>query len=162
MIEVQAPIMAGDSGGPLASRYGKVVGMDTAASASSTHGSRPTFGFAIPINRALAIAARLNANGGAPSNGRGYLGLQVQAANPGTNSGGAEVISTNAGSPAAGAGIEPGDIITSLGGQQVTSADVLTQLLAQSKPGELITVGWSDEFGEGHTAEVRLDSGPAD
>jgi S1-C subfamily serine protease len=162
MIEVKAPIMAGDSGGPLASRYGKVIGMNTAASAATEHGGRPTYGFAIPINRALAIAARLDANGAPPSTGRGYLGIQVQAVDPGTDSGGAEVISTNANSPAAGAGIEPGDIITSLGGQIVTSADGLTQMLARSKPGELITVGWTDEFSESHTAEVTLDSGPAD
>ncbi len=162
MIEVQAPIMAGDSGGPLADRYGKVIGMDTAASAENVHGSQPTFGFAIPINRALTIAARLAANGGAPSTGRGYLGIQVRAADPGTNSGGAQVISTNANSPAAGAGIEPGDIITSLGGKLVTSADALTQLLSQTKPGQLVTVGWTDEFGETHTAEVTLDSGPAE
>jgi S1-C subfamily serine protease len=162
MIEVKAPIMAGDSGGPLASRYGKVIGMNTAASAATEHGGRPTYGFAIPINRALAIAARLDANGAPPSTGRGYLGIQVQAVDPGTDSGGAEVISTNANSPADGAGIEPGDIITSLGGQIVTSADELTQMMARSKPGELITVGWTDEFSESHTAEVTLDSGPAD
>jgi S1-C subfamily serine protease len=162
MIEVQAPIMAGDSGGPLADRYGKVIGMNTAASAAGTRGSRPTYGFAIPINRALAIAARLNANGGTPNPGRGYLGIQVQAVDPGTDSGGAQVISTNANSPAAGAGIEPGDIITSLGGRLVTSADTLTQLLAHTKPGELVTVGWTDEFGDAHTAEVTLGSGPAE
>ncbi len=162
MIEVKAPIMAGDSGGPLANRYGKVIGMDTAASAESVHGSHPTFGFAIPINRALTIAARLSANAGTPSAGRGYLGIQVRTVDPGTNSGGAEVISTNVNSPAAGAGIGPGDIITSLGGELVSSADGLTQLLSQTKPGQLVTVGWTDEFGESHTAEVTLDSGPAE
>jgi S1-C subfamily serine protease len=162
MIEVKAPIMAGDSGGPLANRSGKVIGMDTAASAESGRGTRPTFGFAIPINRALSIAARLNANGTPASSGRGYLGIQVQAVDPAGNSGGAEVISTNANSPAAGAGIEPGDIITSLNGEQVTSADGLTTMLAGTRPGQLVSVGWSDEFGEGHTAEVTLSSGPAD
>ena len=162
MIEVQAPIMAGDSGGPLVNRAGKVIGMDTAASAASFHSGRPTFGFAIPINRALKIAARISQAGGTQSTGRGYLGIQVQAVNPGTNSGGAEVISTNANSPAAGAGIEPGDIITSLNGETVTSADALTALLAQSKPGQLVTVGWSDEYGEGQSAQVTLSSGPAD
>ena len=162
MIEVQAPIMAGDSGGPLANRAGKVIGMDTAASGSNLRSGRPTFGFAIPINRALKIAAQINKNGGVQSTGRGYLGIQVQAVNPAANSGGAEVISTNANSPAAGAGIEPGDIITSLNGETVTSADGLTASLAQSKPGQLVTVGWNDEFGEGHTAQVTLSSGPAD
>jgi S1-C subfamily serine protease len=162
MIEVQAQIMAGDSGGPLANRAGEVIGMDTAASASSFHSGRPTFGFAIPINRALSIAAQLNKSGGAQSNGRGYLGIQVQSVDPATNSGGAEVISINANSPAAGAGIEPGDIITSLNGETVTSADGLTASLAQAKPGQLVTVGYSDQYGEGHTAQVTLSSGPAD
>lgn len=162
MIEVQAPIMAGDSGGPLANRAGKVIGMDTAASASKYRSGRPTFGFAIPINRALSIAAQLNKNAGAQSGGRGYLGIQVQAVDPAANSGGARVISTNANSPAAVAGIQPGDIITSLNGEPVTSADGLTASLAQSKPGQLVTVGWSDEYGEGHTAQVTLTSGPAD
>ncbi len=162
MIEVQAPIVAGDSGGPLADRHCKVIGMDTAASATGARGNRPTFGFAIPINRALSIASRLYSGGGSQSTGRGYLGISVQSVDQSSNSGGAEVISTNAGSPAASAGIEPGDIITSLGGEIVTSADGLTQMLAKSKPGELITVGWTDEFGAGHTAEVMLASGPAD
>jgi S1-C subfamily serine protease len=162
MLEVQAPIVAGDSGGPLADRSGKVVGMDTAASAAGTRGDRPTFGFAIPINRALAIAAKLNAGDGSQSTGRGYLGIQVQAVDPATNSGGAEVISTNASSPAAVAGLKPGDIITTLGGRLVTSADQLTQLLSTSKPGELVTIGWSDAFGESHSVEVTLASGPAD
>ncbi|HEX4429704.1 MAG TPA: trypsin-like peptidase domain-containing protein [Frankiaceae bacterium] len=162
MIEVQAPIMAGDSGGPLANRAGKVIGMDTAASASNFHSGKPTYGFAIPINRALSIAAKLNKSGAAQNTGRGYLGIQVQAVNPGSNTGGAEVISTNANSPAAGAGIEPGDIITSLNGESVTSADGLTTKLEQSKPGQLVTVGWNDEYGEGQTAQVTLSSGPAD
>jgi S1-C subfamily serine protease len=162
MIEVQAPIMAGDSGGPLANRSGQVIGMDTAASATGTHTGHPTYGFAIPINRALSIAAQINRTGGsAQTGGRGYLGIQVQAADPTLNTG-AEVISTTANSPAAGAGIEPGDVITSLNGEAVTSADGLTASLAQSKPGQLVTVGWSDEFGEGHTAQITLASGPAD
>ncbi len=162
MIEVQAPIMAGDSGGPLANRAGKVIGMDTAASAASLHSGKPTFGFAIPINRALTVAAQITKTGGAQSNGRGYLGIQVQAVDPRTNTGGAEVISTNANSPAAGAGIEPGDVITSLNGEPVPSADELTAALAQTRPGQLVTVGWSDEYGEGHTEQVALSSGPAD
>ena len=135
--------------------------MDTAASASETGGNRPTFGFAIPIDRALAIAARLSANGGTPTTSRGYLGLQVGPPTP-------DQLRRRRGhlherdSPAAGAGIEPGDIITSLGGQQVISADGLTQMLARTTAGELVTVGWTDQFGESHTAEVTLDSGPAD
>lgn len=166
MIEVQAPILAGDSGGPLASRAGKVVGMDTAASSSrfSAPGS-PTFGFAIPINRALAVAAQIqhgDTSGGAHIGGRGYLGIQVQDPVAGSGNGGAEIIGTTPDSPAAAAGLLPGDVVTILDGQPVASADSLTQSLVGSRPGEQVTVGWTDPQGQSHSAEVTLGTGPAD
>ena len=66
MIEAQAPIKAGDSGGPLASRAGRVIGMNTAASTFRDRiENEPTYGFAIPINRALSIASTLRRGTGA-------------------------------------------------------------------------------------------------
>lgn len=169
MIEAQAPILAGDSGGPLASRAGKVIGMDTAASASSAGApgapGAPAFGFAIPINRALSIVAQIrggDTSGGARIGGRGFLGIQVRASDPATNTGGAEIIDATPDSPAAGAGLEAGDVVTTLDGQPVTSADALTSSLARSKPGQRVTVGWTDPAGTVHSAQVTLASGPAD
>jgi S1-C subfamily serine protease len=166
MIEVQAPILAGDSGGPLSNRAGKVIGMDTAASAArGADSGMPTFGFAIPINRALSIAAQIergDTSGGAKIGGRGYLGIQVTATDPATNNGGAQITGTTPNSPAAAAGLEPGDIVTTLDGQPVASADGLTQSLASSKPGQQVTVGWTDPEGQAHDARVTLASGPAD
>jgi S1-C subfamily serine protease len=166
MIEIEAPIQAGDSGGPLASRAGKVIGMDTAASASGRRSrGGPTSGFAIPINRALTIAAQIrngDSSGGAAIGGRGYLGIQVQTSDPLTGSGGAQVVATTPGSPAAVAGLESGDVITSLNGQPVSSADDLTTRLGQTKPGQRVTVGWTDQSGDARSAQLRLTSGPAD
>ena len=54
------------------------------------------------------------------------------------------------------------DIITELNGQPVTSADGLTQSLTQTKPGQQVTVGWVDPYGESHQAPVTLANGPAD
>ncbi len=55
MLQTNADIIAGDSGGPLSSTAGKVIGMDTAASTGSFSNAQDV-GFAIPINRALSIA----------------------------------------------------------------------------------------------------------
>ncbi len=166
MIEVKANIEAGDSGGPLASRGGKVIGMDTAASPSRERlGGGMTFGFAIPINRAIEISnaiRRGDSSGGAIIGGRGFLGIQVRSSDAFGNVGGAEVIATTANSPAEAAGIRAGDIITELDGEPVTSADGLTQSLMETKPGQQVTVGWIDSFGQSRSAPVTLSNGPAD
>jgi S1-C subfamily serine protease len=165
MIEVKALIRAGDSGGPLANRSGKVIGMDTAASTSRhNEAGAPTYGFAIPINRALAVAQaiRTGTGSGTTVGTRGYLGIEVRASDPLTNDGGALVIGVTPGSPAARAGIQPGDTITDAAGQIVTSADSLTEILQKTKPGQQVGVGWADDAGTIHHATVTLASGPAD
>jgi S1-C subfamily serine protease len=165
MIEVEALIRAGDSGGPLADRSGKVIGMDTAASSTrSSSSGAPTYGFAIPINRAVAIAQgiRSASSVGTPVATRGYLGIEVRGTDPSTNVGGAVIIGVTPGSPAAGAGLVPGDTITDVQGQIVTSANALTQTLQQTKPGQRVWVGWVDTAGRSHHANITLASGPAD
>jgi S1-C subfamily serine protease len=62
MLQTDAPIQEGDSGGPLVNASGAVIGMDTAANASSGFSQQPaagTTGFAIPVNSALAIARQI-------------------------------------------------------------------------------------------------------
>ena len=58
MLQTNADIQEGDSGGPLSTTSGKVIGMDTAASTGSV-GNQTTTGFAIPIDRALNIAHQI-------------------------------------------------------------------------------------------------------
>jgi S1-C subfamily serine protease len=59
LIQTNAPIVAGDSGGPLANTDGQVIGMDTAASSQNQFASSSSVGFAIPINHALSIAKQI-------------------------------------------------------------------------------------------------------
>ncbi len=68
MIQTNANIIPGDSGGPLASTDGKVIGMDTAASTNGITSNQQDVGFAIPINKALTIARQIIA--GQPGLGR--------------------------------------------------------------------------------------------
>jgi S1-C subfamily serine protease len=73
----------GDSGGPLASTAGKVIGMDTAAATGSFSNGQPSdVGFAIPINRALNIAHQIiagNSSGSVTIGSTGFLGVLVPA-----------------------------------------------------------------------------------
>ena len=60
MIETNAAVQPGDSGGPLMNAAGQVVGMDTAASAGNGFDEAATSdGYAIPINKAVSIAAQI-------------------------------------------------------------------------------------------------------
>jgi S1-C subfamily serine protease len=150
LIEVNAPIVAGDSGGPLANSSGKVIGMDTAASSTQARFSQSTGtsqGYAIPINDALAIAKKIK-SGEASSTIHiglpGFLGVQVTDSSgssasssngfggfgglggSGSATSGAVVQGTTSNSPAADAGISSGDVITSLNGTTVDSAQTLS------------------------------------
>jgi S1-C subfamily serine protease len=86
MLQTNAVIQQGDSGGALANDAGQVIGMITAANtaASSQVGSGSTLGFAIPVNSALAIARQIAA--GQPSSTvyiglPGFLGVEVATSN---------------------------------------------------------------------------------
>ena len=83
MLRTDANIVPGDSGGPLASTAGKVIGMDTAAATGSFSNGQPSdVGFAIPINRALSIARQIIAGDASSSvtiGATGFLGVLVPA-----------------------------------------------------------------------------------
>ena len=186
LIEVNAPIVAGDSGGPLANSSGKVIGMDTAASSTQTsfsNSSQGSQGYAIPINNALAIAKKIEsgqasskihiglpgflgvevADNSSSSSNNGFGGFGGGLGNSGGNStSGAVVQGTTDNSPAADAGISAGDVITSLNGKTVDSAQSLTSMLVGKHKGDQVTVGWTDSSGQTHTATITLAEGPAD
>jgi len=65
------------------------------------------------------------------------------------------------GSPAAQAGIAAGDVITGLGDSTVASPSGLSTLLDRYQPGDKITVTWTDQAGQAHTATVVATTGPA-
>lgn len=159
MIETDAPIEAGDSGGPLYDSANHVIGMDTAASADRRG---TTVGFAIAINRATTIAGEIEAGHASATIHLGYpgfLGLSA-AANPTTA--GAIIESVLAHGPAAQAGIVAGDVITSVGGTSIGSATALSAALAAHDPGQRVTVTWLDSSGQTHHAVITLAAGPAD
>jgi S1-C subfamily serine protease len=79
MLQTNADVVSGDSGGPLANAAGQVIGMDT-ANASSTQGSANVLGYAIPINTALTVARQIvagQASGTVEIGVPGFLGVLV-------------------------------------------------------------------------------------
>jgi len=165
MVQSDAVIYEGDSGGALVNTSGQVVGMITAGQAQGFRSSASDVGYAIASNTALSVVNRLRAHEQASdlTYGQvGFLGVQVQtldsasAAQLGLNlSSGALVVAVTSGSPAQSAGITRTSVITSVGGTAVTSTDTLGTAIKSHQPGERVSVTWVNQGGT-HTGTVTL------
>jgi len=164
LIQVDADIQAGDSGGPLYDNAsGTVIGMDTAASSSgSRFSSGSTTGFAIPIAKATSIAKQIENGTDNATIHQGYpafLGVQLSSD---SQAQGATVAGVVPGSGAAKAGLAAGDVITSVDGSSVADATGLSSLLTKHHPGDQVRIGYTDGSGQTHSTTVTLGEGPAD
>jgi len=170
LIESNADIRPGDSGGPLYNASGKIIGIDTAAQS----GGGSVAGFSIPISDALSIARQIE--GGHASSTitigyPGFLGVEVtpttDSTAPGLGTGGVQTVRGAAvqgvidGTAAASAGLTAGDIITAVNGSPIASSSALTAALAGHAPGERVTLSWVDASGASTTATITLGTGPA-
>ena len=183
LIQTDAPISPGNSGGPLVDGSGHVIGITTAAatngSSESSSSSSSNVGFAIPINSALTIAKQIEAGHGGGNvqvGGRPFLGVEVSSAGGRSGSdpfggfggsGGQAPVSSGAliqgvesGSPAESAGLGAGDVIVSLGGKTVDSASSLSTAISSHHVGDRVPVSWVDQSGQHHSATVQLTTGP--
>ncbi len=167
LIQVDASLSPGDSGGALLDGTGRVVGMNTAASVSFRFRARSSEGFAIPMDRALTIAGQIRAGRGSSRVHIGpaaRLGVQVVGADqaPGNPPArGAVVAGVASGTPADSVGLSRGDVIVSLGGRRVVSATGLSDLMQQHHPGDQVRVGWIDGNGAARSGIAQLATGPA-
>jgi S1-C subfamily serine protease len=187
LIETNADIQPGDSGGALVNSYGQVIGMNTAASSGaqvqSDSGQSAVQAYAIPIDNAETVASQIEAGQGSSSvhiGATAFLGIESdgssssgsgsgdsggfggfgQGSGGGTSSG-VTISGTLSGSPAASAGLTDGDTITAVGGQSVSSTTDIEQILVKYHPGDKISISWVDQSGQSQTATVTLASGPA-
>ncbi len=184
LIEVGADVISGDSGGPLYAN-GSVIGMDTAASASSGPTFRsaadstdqPTTGYAIPISKALDIARQITTGVDNSTIHQGYpafLGVEVASDRSDSSSDGSESdsggVSQVSGprisgvlndSPAASAGLAAGDVVTAIDGTSISTGDQLSSTLATHRVGDHVQLSWTDASGVSHSGSVTLAAGPA-
>ena len=146
-IQTDAAINPGNSGGPLLNGQGEVIGINTAIRPDAMG-----IGFAIPIDKAKAIAAQLQRDGKVA---HPYLGVQMLTLTPelakqnntDPNSpiqipeiNGVFVMRVVPNSPAASAGIRRGDVILQVDGKAITSAEQLQNVVEDSRLGQVLQV----------------------
>ena len=138
-IQVDAPINQGNSGGPLFTQDGRVVGVNTAIISPS--GGSVGIGFAIPSDMVRSVVAELKAHGQVT---RGYLGVETQKVTPAMaaalhlpdpGKAGALVAGVEPDAPAAASGLQPGDVIRAVGDASVASPHDLAVDVAGLHPG---------------------------
>jgi S1-C subfamily serine protease len=160
MIQFDAQIQPGDSGGPLLNGAGQVIGMDTAgAGRVRLHQGGSNVGFAIPINDVMAIIHDIQTgtpNPNVQQGGGAFLGVRV---NDSTSPPGALVVGVDPDSPAQAVGIGPQDVIVMVGSDKVDSVNSLRAAIARHKPSDKVMVTWLDAAGQSHSAEVVLAAG---
>ena len=155
LLEFAAPVVAGDSGGPVVNSAGQVVGITTAASVNFRFGPGGE-GFAIPINDAMPIANQIRARTPSSEVHVGppvLLGVGVRSAQRGP---GVQIVDGLRGGPADAAGIRPGDVLTVLDGTPLDSATTLTYVLDRHYPGDVIDLTWIDRGGLARTGKATL------
>jgi S1-C subfamily serine protease len=169
LIEMDAPISPGESGGPVADGSGQVVGMITAGQQSEGSTISRT-SFAISVDSAMTIVNAIRSGHASSSiilGPRGFLGVQVTdlSARSASQVGlqitrGALIVEVVPGTPADMSGIPQYGAIVAIDGQKVTSASSLGSVLFDKKPGDVVRVTWTDVRGT-HTSSVTLIEGPA-
>ena len=143
MIQTDAAINSGNSGGPLVNAAGEVIGINTATSTTAEN-----MGFAIPISSVKGMLAQLIESGKAE---RTYLGVYSVEITPEVAKSYNLPVSTGAylyspssysaivnNSPASKAGLKDKDIITAINGVKIGAAGSLSSLIGEYKPGDTV------------------------
>ena len=157
LIQMDASVSPGNSGGGLFNMNGELVGIVNAKSSSS---DAEGLGFAIPINDAIKVAQELLENGyvtGRPYLGITYLAVEdaQTAAQLGVNAYGVYVVEVVKGGPAEKAGLQTGDRIVSVDGTEIASKDDLGTLMQKHAAGDTLSITIARE-GQMQTVNVTL------
>ncbi|MGD9682750.1 MAG: S1C family serine protease [Candidatus Obscuribacterales bacterium] len=138
LIQTDAAINTGNSGGPLLNVHGEVIGLNTAVQADAQN-----IGFAIPVDSIKEVADELIEHG---KIARPYVGIRMQevdeklarALGVDKNTRGVVIMSVEPGSPADKAGLAQGDIIQRVDGEKVTTGKEVQKLVRKHKTGDTI------------------------
>jgi S1-C subfamily serine protease len=165
LIQTDAPISPGNSGGALANSSGQVIGINVAYEPPSQTGA-VSIGFAIPASTVTNVADQLINSGKVV---QGYLGVslfpdaltaEIQSQYSLTRDSGVLVAEVVAGGPAADAGLLQGDIIYKVGDQKVTDPSMFIAMVRDMKPGSKIEVT-VDRKGTDKTITVTIGERPS-
>ena len=163
-LQVDAAINQGNSGGPLFTQDGRVVGVNSAILSPS--GGSVGIGFAIPSSLVKDVVGQLRTAGHVT---RGFLGVETQsvtaAVAPGlglpADTHGALVAGIAPDSPAKDAGLQPGDVLQAVDGKSVQTPRQLALLVADVKPGDTAHLSLLRD-GQSRTLDVKVAAMPDD
>lgn len=162
LIQTDAAINHGNSGGPLVNLAGQVVGLNTLVlrGTGSTSDQAEGLGFAVGANTVQAVSQQIIQQGHVS---RPYLGVQWQQITPDIAQQyglgvqwGIYITDLSSNSPAAKAGLETGDIITSIGGTQIDETHPFINTLLQFQPGQQLQLG---VFRNGQSLDLNVTLG---
>ena len=179
VIQTDAPINSGNSGGPLMDAQGRVIGVNSAIETANGVGGNVGIGFAVPSNTVKTVVAQLLEDGRVD---RAFLGVTLQEIEPNVArvlrlqaDKGVLIGSVQPGSPAARAGLVGGDTqvmvagqsyevggdtIVAVDGKDVTTVDELREAISANKPGDSVKLGVVHADGERETVTVELGRVP--
>jgi len=165
LIQTDAAVNHGNSGGPLLNAQGEVIGINTLGIRDE---QAEGLNFAIPINRAKQVAQAIVAKGGGSVViTRAYLGVNATTLDKAKAqdlnvklTDGAYVQTVDPNSPADKAGVKKGDIITAMNGTTLNARTQLSDVLSNVKPGDSVTLT-IDRSGSGKTFTVTVTERPA-
>ena len=161
LIQTDAAINQGNSGGPLVDARGEVIGINTAVIRGAAGAAAEGIGLAIPVNAAKDVLSDLRAGGRAPAS-TAFLGVNVATLTPGLRietpaTSGAVVSRVEPGTAADAAGLQRTDVVVRFGDREIRTATALIIAVRQHSPGERVEV----EYFRGddrRTAVVTLTS----
>jgi serine protease Do len=143
LIQVDAAISPGNSGGALLDASGRVIGINEAYIPPSA--GAVSIGFAIPAATVTRVADQLLADGTAT---HPFLGITVSPLTPAIRDrldvradAGALVVAVATASPAAAAGVQPGDVVVALGDRRIATVEDVFAALRDTRPGQATTLG---------------------
>ena len=138
LIQTDAAISSGNSGGPLLNSRGEVIGINTAVFQSSFNTAANNVGFAISVGEALPVIETLRGLADGETRVEGYLGVGLEDRTDGGR--GAVITDVGPGSPASRAGIEAGDIVVDVDGTPIDGQGALIAAIRDRSPGDTVAI----------------------
>jgi len=134
VIQTDAALNPGNSGGPLLDASGRVIGINSqiATGGADASGGSVGIGFAVPVNTAKQVIPQLEESGHVE---RAYLGVRGSASAEGVL-----VERVEPGSPAAAAGMKAADVLGSLDGRDVRTMADVSAILERHEPGDVVEI----------------------
>ena len=138
LIQTDAAISSGNSGGPLVNLKGEVVGINTAVARGDSESAANNIGFSISVDEVLIVIEQLRQQANGVDRKEGFLGVGLAAREDGGQ--GAIITNVQPGSPADKAGILVDDVVLAVDGEPIDGQAGLVAAIRDAEPGQTVEI----------------------